>query len=345
VKGEGDFVLQRIVREGLSEQIPNIYFKNNGSIVKAKEQGYITEDLDELPYPAYHLIDLKKYVRSDILVKKQPVGFIEISRGCYGRCIYCNKRIFGFKLRHKSPKRSVNEIEMMLKLGFREIHIIDDIFTADKKRVIAFCEEIEKRGLKFPWLPVNGVRVDSVDLDLLKIMKRSGCYAIAYGVESGSQRVLDVVNKRITLSQVENSVHWAKEAKMEVCLYLMLALPTESQTDMQKTIDFAIKLSPDIAKWSIATPLPGTPLFDRMLKNGQIKSLDWERYIFHGFPKTIYDHDVLSWDVIETYYYRAYKKFYLNPYYISKMILRIFIRMISNGSMFSYIKILLRIRN
>lgn len=340
VKGEGDFALKKIIEEGLSSYIPNIYYKKDGTIIKSEVQGYIAEDLDELPYPAYELLDIQGYAQSDVLSKKQPAGFLEVSRGCYGRCTFCNKGIFGFKVRQKSSTRVVDEIERMLNLGFREVHIIDDMFTANKKRVFDICEEILRRGLQFPWHPHSGVRADSVNVELLKMMKKAGCYRILYGVESGSQRVLDAVNKKITLKQTEDAVRWAKEAKMETVCAFMLALPTETEEDIQKTIDFAIKLNPDYVKWTITIPLPGTPLFEQMLANGQIKTKDWNKYIFHQSAKDLYDHDVLSWEVIEKYYNLTYRKFYFNPRYILKMIYKTTL----NGSIFAHIKIFFKTR-
>lgn len=338
VKGEGDFALYRIIKEGISPGIPNIYYKNGGSIIKSAVQGYVTECLDELPFPAYELLDVQRYAQSGVLSKRQPAGFLEVSRGCYGRCVFCNKGIFGFKVRQKSPERVVDEIERMLGLGFREIHIIDDMFTADKKRVFGICEEILKRGLKFPWHPHSGVRVDSVNPELLRMMKKAGCYRILYGVESGSQRVLDAINKKITLNQVEDAVRWAKQAKMEVVCAFMLALPTETEEDIRKTIDFAVKLKPDYVKWSITTPLPGTPLFGEMAASGRLKTRDWDKYVFHKPASDIYRHDVLSWGTIQKYYSYAYRRFYFNPSYILKMLCKT----VLNGSIFAHLKIFFR---
>lgn len=338
VKGEGDFSLRQIIRHGFSRQIPNIYYKHNGGIVEAEKQGCVTDDLDKLPYPAYDLLDIKKYVQSDLLGKKQPAGFLEVSRGCYARCIYCNKGIFGFRVRQKSAVRVVDEIQRMLKLGFKEIHIIDDIFTANKQKVFDICEEIIKRKLKFPWHPHSGVRADSVSPEILRIMKKAGCYRILYGVESGSQRVLDHINKGITLTQVETAVKWAKKVKMQTVCAFMLALPTETEDDINKTIDFAIRLNPDYAKWTITVPLPGTPLFNQMESKGQIKTKDWNKYIFHRTPKDLYEHDILSWETIEKYYDLCYKRFYLNPRYAFKMLCKT----ILDGSIFAHIKIFLK---
>jgi len=268
-------------------------------------------NLDNLPFPAYHLLDAKKYTHSLLLARKSPVGLIETSRGCHGRCTFCVKGKDN-KMRFKSTNRVVDEMETLLSLGYREIHIIDDNFTADTDRVYGICDEIRARKLKFSWYPRNGIRVDRVSHDILKAMKDVGCYRIPFGVESGSQRVLDRVGKRITLKQVENAVWLAKKAGMETQAYFMIGLPGETKDDLDATCAFAKKLSPDLAKFSIMIPLPGTQVFKSYDKRGLIKSKDWSKYHFGGNLSEVYDHDTLDWDTIRRYSKKCYLEFYLN---------------------------------
>lgn len=334
VVGEGDFTLKMIVENGFSPSIPGIFYKKDGNIIKSHVQHNLINDLDSLPFPAYELFDIKNYYQPQIASRKAPLGYLETSRGCYAKCVFCNKNIHGFKFRIKSPQRVVDEMERMLKLGFREIHIIDDIFTADMNRAYTICEEILKRGLKFPWYPRGGIRVDRVNTELLKLMKISGCYRIPFGIESGSQRIIDIIKKGITLEQVEKAVREAKEAGLETECYFMLGLPAETEEDIQKTANFAIKLDPDYVKFAITIPLPGTPMFDKMSANGQIKTMDWEKYNFSISPKELYNHDNLSWEVINKYYKILYRRFYFRPSYIFKMIYKTTL----NGTIFGHIK-------
>lgn len=339
VRGEGDFILARIVREGISEHIPNVFFKKNGHIIASKIQNETVNDINSLPLPAYHLLDLKYYNQPRITCRKNPVGYLETSRGCYARCVYCNKNIHGFKMRMKNPERVVDEMERMLKLGFKELQIIDDIFTADMKRAQVICEEIIKRKLVFPWYPRGGIRVDRVNPELLAMMKKAGCYRIPFGIESGSQRIIDIIGKRITLEQAENAVMWAKKAGLETECYFMMGLPTETEEDLNKSIDFAIKLDPDYTKFAITIPLPGTMMFKSMLDNGQILNKDWEKYTFATSPKEIYNHDTLSWETIERYSTIAYRRFYLRPGYVFKKTLK----SIASGTFFDNIKAFFKI--
>lgn len=321
VLGEGDKIFQAIVESQNLKEIPNIYYKQNGAIVHSQILAEGIKDLDALEFPAYFLYDIPKYILPRIIARESPLGVMETSRGCYAHCVYCNKNIHGYKLRHKSPQRVVDEMEYLLKLGFREIHITDDVFTADMPRAYKICEEILRRSLKFPWYPRGGIRVDRVNKELLGIMKRAGCYRIPFGIESGSQRVIDVIKKGITLKQSEEAVRSAKEAGLEVECYFMLALPTETREDILKSIAFAKKLDPDYVKFAIMLPFPGTEIFDEMVKNNRIKSWRWQDYKF-AEPRNVYEHDNLSWEEIEYFYAKSHRDFYFRPGYIMKTIYR-----------------------
>jgi len=340
VRGEGDFVLSSIIEKGFSTEIPNLYFKRDGRIFKSNEQNYVVNDIDKLPFPAYELFDIRKYVQPRISARKSPVGYLETSRGCYGKCIFCNKNIHGCQMRMKSPARVIGEIERLLRLGFREIHIIDDVFTADMKRAQTICEEIIHRKLKFSWYPRGGIRVDRVNAELLKVMKRAGCYRIPFGIESGSQRIIDIIGKHITLEQAEKAVKLAKEAGLETECYFMIGLPGETVDDINKTMEFSIKLNPDYAKFAVTIPLPGTSMFESMEKKGQIKTRDWSKFNFSASPKELYNHDTLSWEMIDNYYNMLHRKYYFRLGYVLKTIYRT----LRNGTFLAHVKAFIHTR-
>lgn len=337
VLGEGDKIFQSIVESDNIKDIPNIYYKDNGNIVPSNILNDNITDLDSLPFPAYSLYDIHKYVMPKVFARKSPLAFIETSRGCYARCVYCNKNIHGYKLRQKSPWRVVDEMEYLLDLGFKEIHIIDDVFTADMKRAYEICEEILRRGLKFPWYPRGGIRVDRVNKELLAIMKRAGCYRIPFGIESGSQRVIDVIKKKITLEQAENAVKLVKKAGLEVECYFMIGLPTETREDIFKSISFAKKIDPDYVKFAMTLPFPGTEMFDEMVKDNRIKSYRWSDYNFAA-PRNVYEHDTLSWEEIEYFYAKCHQNFYFRPKYVMKSIYR----SIKNGQFLAHVEAFLK---
>jgi len=334
VTGEGDLILKQVVEEGFSPSIPNLYYKDGCKIIASKDQGHFIANLNDLPFPSYDLLDSSKYSQSPLLVEKNPVAYLETSRGCYAKCSFCNKNIHGYKMRMKTPGRVVDEIEHFLGNGFREIHFIDDNFTADLRRAGAICEEILRRGLRFPWVPRGGLRVDRVTPELLSLMKKAGCHRAPFGVESGSQRIIDSFGKMTTLDQARNAVKWAKQAGLETEAYFMIGLPGETEQDLEKTIQFAVELDPDFVKFATAIPLPGTTMFETMEKNGHIKTRDWEKYDFAASPRELYTHDSLSWEVLDSYSKKAYKAFYFRPLYILKTIWKT----TWNGHIFDHIR-------
>jgi radical SAM superfamily enzyme YgiQ (UPF0313 family) len=218
------------------------------------------EDLDALPYPAYHLVRAGDYRLSPLISRHSPVAYMETSRGCYGKCTYCTKSVFGSKMKFKSPQRVVDEMQYLADLGYREIHIYDDNFSADIVRVEQICELILQCGIKMAWLPRGGLRVDRVSLSMLKLMKRAGCYRVPLGVESGSEWVLAKMGKRIEKDQAREAVRWTRAAGMETECYFMMGLPGETERDMDETIEFALELNPTYAKCAMTTTLPDTPL-------------------------------------------------------------------------------------
>lgn len=329
VIGEGDTVISEILERPVAD-VAGIVYKDKSSgkpVFTAKRK--LIGDLNALPYPAWQLFDLSRYKNSRISSRKNPVGLIETSRGCAFQCNFCNKLTFGREYRAKHPKRVVDEMEYMLKHGFREIHVIDDNFTQNIGRAKEVCEEILRRNLKFPWSSLSGVRVDMVDMDFFRLAKRSGCWQVAFGIESGDQKVLDKVNKKTTLSQIKNTVKMARKAGISSFGFFILALDGETEESMRRTIDFAKSLPLDIAKFDICIPYPGTPYYNQLKAAGRIRTLDWSKYICHQIEEPLFDHPNLPWPTINLYYKKAFREFYLRWAYI----LRRFTRSIARGDL------------
>ncbi|MFQ5963085.1 MAG: B12-binding domain-containing radical SAM protein [Candidatus Scalinduaceae bacterium] len=321
VVGEGDFTLEEIVSGKPCEEIKGICFKDEDGRIIMNERRKQIKDLDNLPLPSWHLYNLRDYKSPRVVCKKNPVGIMETSRGCVYSCIYCNKSVFGNNFRVKSPERVVDEMEFMLQSGFREIWIADDMFSTNINRAKSICDLIIKRELKFPWALFNGIRVDFVDEELCYKMKKSGCYYVSVGVESGNQKVLDSTDKRITLEQVREAFRHLRKAHIMIQAYFMFGLPQDTEASMQDTIDFAKELLPDIPKAAITVPLPATPLYEGLHRKGRIKTNDWRAYN-QQTTKELFVHPNLSWEIICEYNRRFYKELYLNPKYIFQRIRR-----------------------
>lgn len=316
VLGEGDEAIPEILSNS-AKDVPGVIYKNNisGKAVFTQKRKLI-DDLNALPYPAWHLFKLKNYKNSRLSSRRNPVGLIETSRGCAFQCNFCNKLTFGSGHRVKEPKRVVDEMEYMLKCGFREIHVADDSFTQNINRAKEICAEILGRGLKFPWSLFNGIRVDMVDPEFFKMAKKAGCWQIGFGVETGDQGVLDKINKKITLPQIERAVRLAKKSGISTFGFFILALAGETEKSMRHTIDFAKKLPLDIAKFDICIPYPGTPYYNELKAKGRMLSENWLKYNCHQIEEPLFDHMHLEWPIIRSYYKKAFREFYLRPSYI-----------------------------
>ena len=317
VIGEGDNILFEVSHGKALKDVPGLAYKTNGSIQRSGPRNYV-EDLDNLEFPSWQLYDLKKYRSSRSLTRKRSIGFIETSRGCPYGCIYCNKGIFGNRVRVKSPKRVISEMKYLLSLGFEEIHPQDDAFTVDLNRAKEICRLIIAEKLKFPWVLGNGVRIDAVDEEFLRLAFRSGCYKVQYGIESASQDILKGIDKRLDLGKVEKVVNLSHSIGLEVATFFIFGLPGETEKSMKDGIDLAVKLDTLYSKASILIPFPGTPVWKDWEPKGYIKSRDWSIYSFHNDMFELYDHPDIEMRLIYRYYQLFYRKFYLRISYIIK---------------------------
>ncbi|MEW5896867.1 MAG: radical SAM protein [Nanoarchaeota archaeon] len=319
VIGEGDETIVELINSEDYSQIKGIAYKDkNLKIIQTSARDLI-ENLDSLPFAKWDLYDLNAYKNSPLTSRASPVGAIETSRGCVFACTYCNKKTFSRKFRMKTPKRVVDEIEHMLKSGFKEIHIWDDMFTTNLERAKLICDEIIKRGLKFPWCLACGIRVDIVDEDFLRKAKEAGCYSVYFGIESGDDQVLKDIDKKITTSQVRTAVKIAKKMGLETTGFFMIGLPTDTKETIKKTINFAKSLPLDYAKCTILVPYPETKIYEEWEQKGYIISKEWSKYNFHTASK-VYNHPNLSWEELSKYYNQFYREFYFNPRYIIRRV-------------------------
>ena len=314
VVGEGDFSMQEIVSGKPLKDIDGIYFKHKGSVVAQNPLPKI-QDLDTLPFPDWDLFDLKVYKPSKLTSRRLPAGPIETSRGCPYRCTYCSKTVCGRTYTEKSTERTLKEMEIREEKGFKELQILDDTFSANLPRAKAIADGIVERKIDLAINLRAGMRVNLVDEELFEKLAAANFYRTSFGIESGSQKILDIIQKDITLDQVRSAVRMAKDVGIEQLGFFMIGLPGETEKTMQKTIDFAVEVDPTIAKMTITTPFPGTKLYNQFDAMGCIKTKDWSKYFAHN-PKDVYDHPTLSWDTIYKYYNKFYKAFYFRPSFI-----------------------------
>jgi radical SAM superfamily enzyme YgiQ (UPF0313 family) len=250
--------------------IPGIAYMDSGRLTVTEPRGFL-EDLDSQPLPARHLLCLSRY---------QALGFpvsIITSRGCPNRCIFCQgRRMVGHKMRYRDLGLVADEIEQLLSYGLNPINIADDLFTANKQRVKAFCNEVDKRGIRFVWSAFS--RVNTVDAETLKVMKEAGCYAVSFGIESGNPEMLKRIRKGITLDQARRAAALCTEAGIRAHASFMVGLPGESHQSLEDTRTFAEGLGIEYGYHFLA-PFPGTTVREEIDDYDlEILTDDWSRY-------------------------------------------------------------------
>jgi radical SAM superfamily enzyme YgiQ (UPF0313 family) len=285
--------------------------KNTEQIISTPARPLI-QNLDDIPFPARHLVPFSEY---KLFNKNAPVGFMITSRGCTFACKYCaSSHLMGRKFRARSPKNVVDEVEELTSTFHVDtIEFLDDNFMLDRARALNIAQEIQSRGLDVSF--VASSRVNEVNPGALRRLKQAGLSTIYYGVESGSSRILELMNKRITLSQAETAVRIAKDCGISVITSFILGYPGETYEDMDATIRFAVHLDPDFAQFTILTPYPGTPIFQELRGKNLLATDDWNRYTVTE-PVIQYESYGLTSKKVSRKLKEAYLRFYLRPGYL-----------------------------
>lgn len=287
------------------------FIDSTNKIVIAPPRPFI-ENLDTIPIPARHLFDNSLYCALPNQFKRKPNTVMLTSRGCPFKCTFCFQAgKFGPKFRRHSVDRVIYEIKkLQQKYKIREITFWDDVFTLNKKWVFDFCERLIKERIGIIWTCLG--RINTMTKELLDKMAEVGCWSIFYGIETGNQELLDVINKGFTLDECRRVVRWTHEAGIETRGSFMLALPGETPEMAIKTIDFAIELDLTYAQFLPTYPEPGTVLYDKAVEKGKFIK-------YEGRTKAAYVPDGYKGpEEVEAMVRLAYRRFYLRPAYFLK---------------------------
>ena len=268
---------------------------------------------DLLPLPARHLTPYEKYYAAVSVAS--PTTLIMTSFGCPFRCIFCNTSRIQ-KVVVKSPARIADEFSACSDMGIRELAVLDENFTINRKHVMALTEEIRRRGLDISWHIKS--RVDHIDSELMHALRSAGCYSIHFGVESGDEEILKLIRKDITLEQVRRAFRLCREQGLEVTAAFMMGFPGETREQVEKTISFAMELDPNYVQFSMATPLPGTELYRMALERGLYPHDHWKDFSRNPAPEFQPPgwYEIFSRKELEALLQSAYRRFYIRPRYI-----------------------------
>lgn len=315
VIGEGEETMLELTREimrGSSDfgKIKGIAFRQNNEIVVNPSREPI-KNLDAIPFPAREMVDFSNYRPPLKAYFSKPLATMITSRGCPYRCIFCAYAKGVCRLR--SPENVIEEIrELINNYRVKSILFYDDTFTFDKERAMKICDLIISNGFNIDWICWS--RIDAVSEDLLKKMKKAGCQLISYGVESGSQRMLNIMKKGTTLPRIKETIKLTKEIGIKTSASYVLGIPGETKQSISETIKFAKSLNTTFAHFNMITPWPGTELYNQLIEENKISKEEWKKYAKKlGMHIPTIDLGEMTTDDLKKVVPCAYRNFYLNP--------------------------------
>lgn len=319
ITGEGELVFSKLLAEFKNNnpypQIKGLYHKNSSEITYPD----FIEDLDSIPFPDWEQMDPNKIKKAPHggIVKAFPVGVIVSTRGCPYSCTFCaSPTIWHKKIRFRSPKNVVDEIEYLIKnFGVKEIHFEDDNLTLKRSHVEGICNEILKRGLKFSWATPNGIRADKIDLEILTLMKKSGCYAVAFGIESANSQILKNVKKEESIDSITKAVNIAHSLNLITQGFFIFGLPGESTETIEETINYAKTLPLDKAQFLILDILPGSEIW-----NNYKDVIPSDTLQYKSFSDCSFSICSLSPRELNSAQSKAFRKFFFNPSRLIKVV-------------------------
>lgn len=278
-------IVQAFEKDRNYEHIPGILFRGKEEVIKTKPRP-LDQDIDSLPFPARHLLPMEKYYD----------GFCEIpypslqmwaSRGCPYQCSFCSwpQLMYGsHRYRPRDPQLVLDEIEQCLDTGiYRSVYFDDDTFNIGHERIKEIARGFIERNFNVPWGFM--ARADLLNEQLLAFLKKSGLYAVKYGIESYNQQIVDQCGKALDLKKVRDVCLFTKKLGIKMHLTFTFGLPGETRETAAETLNFALEMDPDSVQFSIVTPFPGSRFFEEMQQKGHLVSANWNDY--DGFSTSV----------------------------------------------------------
>ena len=324
VLGEGEATIVELLKildnGGALNDVPGLAFMSDNQIIRTIPRELI-RDLDALPFPAWHLLpDMQQHYGATLISAGNKFSnHLLTSRGCPGRCIFCDTTVNGHKVRGFSSDYVLAMIEILhKKYHVGDIQFNDDTFVTLKKRMLDICNKLIAKNYKLSWS--CDARASDVTEESLKMMKAAGCWQIAFGVETGSQRVMDFIQKKVTFEQIKNAFKWAKKAGISTKGFFILGHPTEDHHSINETIDLMLSLDIDVVGVTFFTVFPGSPIFPTISQYGKF-DCDWDKtYVYevgNFIPNNFNEEELISLRK------QAISRFYFRPKYMIKQLLSV----------------------
>lgn len=290
--GEGEGIITEICEAlesgGSVDGIPGLLRSDGSGGLQGEPSRPRIEDLDAIPFPRRDLFPIENYSQrqrsypQDINNRRIPKTTMLTSRGCPGNCVFCASRcMWGRKWIGRSPENIVAEIESLVRdFGIRELDFLDDNVSVSRDRLVRICELIIARGIDIKWTTPNGIAIWTLDHDLLRLMKKAGCYRLVFGLESGDPETIAFVRKRYKVEHVRDIIKFANRLGMWTVATFIVGFPYEDAGHIRNTTDFARSLGLDLAMFYSVTPYPGTDLYEVCLNEGIDTTLTLHRQVF-----------------------------------------------------------------
>lgn len=292
--------------------IPGLVWRSGKTINVNPQQ--VVEDIDSLPMPAWDLMEPETYPEAPhgAFSKGFPTAPIIVSRGCPSRCTFCAGSSINVRsVRRRSIGNVIAELCSLKERGIKEFHIEDENFTLSRQYVLEFCARLEKENLGMSWSLPSGVRLDTLERDMLVAMAKAGCYSLAVGIEFGSDRIFKLTRKGITRSMVESKMRLFKGIGIKVTGFFMFGIPGESREEMAETARFSRMLPLDRAQFNMFMPLPGSEEWHNLVHRGELpRDIDWSRFFVHDVA---YVSGNISASELKRIQRGAVLRFYLRP--------------------------------
>jgi len=311
--GEGEvgfpeFCQRTLKGKGIVD-VPGLCFRSDKEI--SKNSPWVVEDLDTLPRIRWEDLNIDEY--PDFFTSL-PFIPIMATRGCPYHCKYCaGHTIVGRKMRFRSPENVIAELRHLKEVhGVTAVNFSDDELTLNRKYFVAFCEALIREKLEIRWECSNGVRLDTIDKEILDLMYQAGCRYAAIGIESASDKILASMKKNITTATIREKIALIKQSKIVPQGLFMMGFPGETVEDVLKTIEFSIELDIDKTNFSIFMPLPGSEIFDELSAAREIRlnEIDWDKM---KPDQIVYKHPLIPPKILKSLQQKAYRSFYFRP--------------------------------